>query len=571
MSKILKSTENLQGFTDRIDLLIILAICLFSLILVQPSGNFPLNDDWSYSLTVKHLVETGEFRPTGWTSMPLIVQALWGYLFCLPFGFSFEALRLSTLSLSLVGIFGSYCLIRELHPSKLLALVVALTVAFNPIYYALSNTFMTDVPFTTLTILAAIFFVRHLKNNSNSDWIVGIAFTIAATLTRQLALAIPLAFTVAFILKNRFSIRHSIIATVPTLLCISALLLFQYWLTATGRLPALYNVQGKELLAAFKSPGITFKVIGQVFLAMLYLGWFLLPVLIFNMRDIFKNIRNKTGLRFAITVATFIFLALAIFAWFSGFHIPSPHQGNTIHLAGIGTLTLRDTYFLKLNHVAALPQFFWLLMTIAALIGTTILVLAIPLAAKKLCSTSSDKSNSEQAITCFVLLSVTIYMIPLVLGGFLDRYLVPTIPLVAAGIASLSARLPTLTSTKLFPRHTAPILLIALFVVFTTCGTHDYFAWNKARWVALNDLTQSKLVSPADMDGGFEFNGLNLYDPEFRTTRDKSWWWVHNDTYLLTFGAAQGYSTIKEYPYKKWMPPTDASIYLLQKNSLNSQ
>jgi 4-amino-4-deoxy-L-arabinose transferase-like glycosyltransferase len=566
-----KSKLHTATYSDKNNLLFITALWLLSLVMVYPMGNVPLNDDWSYGLTVKHLIEAGEFRPTGWTSMPLITQALWGYLFCLPFGFSFEALRLSTLTLSLIGIFGSYYLIRELHPSKLLALVIALTVTFNPIYYALSNTFMTDVPFTALTILAATFLVRHLKNNSHLDWIVGAVFCVAATLTRQLALAIPIAFAVAFILKKRFSIRNTILAAAPTLLCISALLFFQYWLTATNRLPALYNVQGKELLTALESPGIILKVIGKVFLAILYLGWFLLPIFIFNMRDIFGNIKNRIGLRFSIIAATFIFLALTAFAWFSGFRIPSPHQGNTIHTAGIGTLTLRDTYFLKLDHVAALPQFFWVLMTIAALVGATILILAIPLATKKLCSTSSDKNNSDQAITWFVLLSVTIYMIPLVIGGFLDRYLVPTIPLVAAGVASLNARLPALPETKLRPRHAALTLLIALFMVFTTCGTHDYFAWNKARWTALHDLTRNKLASPTDIDGGFEFNGLNLYDPEFRTTRDKSWWWVHNDTYLLTFGAVQGYSTIKEYPYKKWMPPADASIYLLQKNNLNPQ
>lgn len=593
MRKDWKSNLHFASYTVRGNLLFLTALWLLSLVMVNPTGNFPLNDDWSYGLAVKQLVESGEFRPTGWTSMPLITQALWGYLFCLPFGFSFETLRLSTLTLSLLGIFGSYYLIRELHPSRLLALVVSLIVAFNPIYYALSTTFMTDVPFTAIAIVAAIFFVRHLKQSSRVDWIIGTLFCIAATLTRQLALAIPIAFAVAFILKNRFSIRHTILAIAPALLCISALLLFQYWLTSTGRLPALYNAQSKDLLNALESPGIVFKVIGNTFLAMLYMGWFLLPMLILNMKEVFEAVRNNTGLRLALIIATLIFLTLAIFAWFSGFHIPSPHQGNTIHTAGIGTLTLRDTYFLKpefqlhqdqslfgtlslhdtyflqLPHVTALPLSFWVLMTIAALIGTTILTLVLLLTVKKLFSTSSDKNNSDQAITCFVLLSVAIYMIPLVIGGFLDRYLVPVIPLVAAGVASLSARLPALPDTQSLSRYATPTFIIALFVALTICGTHDYFAWNKARWTALNELTQSKLASPGDVDGGFEFNGLNLYDPEFRTTRDKSWWWVHNDTYLLTFGAVQGYSIVKEYPYKKWMPPSHASVYILQKNSHN--
>ena len=68
----------------RIDLLAIAAVWCVSVIITNPLGDFPLNDDWSYGLTVKHLIETGNFRPCGWTAMPLITQVLWGALFCLP-------------------------------------------------------------------------------------------------------------------------------------------------------------------------------------------------------------------------------------------------------------------------------------------------------------------------------------------------------------------------------------------------------------------------------------------------------------------------------------------------------
>ena len=30
----------------------------------HPLGNLPLHDDWLYALTVRHLVEAGDFRPT---------------------------------------------------------------------------------------------------------------------------------------------------------------------------------------------------------------------------------------------------------------------------------------------------------------------------------------------------------------------------------------------------------------------------------------------------------------------------------------------------------------------------
>src|SRR5512140_3601996 len=83
------------------DMLLLASLWVGSLFVVNPLGNFPLNDDWSFGLAVQRLLQTGDFHPTGWTSMTLLTQALWGAVFCLPAGFSFNALRLSTMLLSL--------------------------------------------------------------------------------------------------------------------------------------------------------------------------------------------------------------------------------------------------------------------------------------------------------------------------------------------------------------------------------------------------------------------------------------------------------------------------------------
>ena len=118
--------------------------CVMTL-LVNPVGNFPLNDDWSYGHAVQSLVERGTLRFTGWTSMPLVVQVLWGALFCFPFGFSFTVLRLSTLVLGLAGVLAAYELLCEAGSRRGLAICGALLLAVNPIYFGLSHTFMTDV------------------------------------------------------------------------------------------------------------------------------------------------------------------------------------------------------------------------------------------------------------------------------------------------------------------------------------------------------------------------------------------------------------------------------------------
>jgi hypothetical protein len=73
-------------------------VWLLMVLLVNPAGELLLNDDWSSSRTVPSLVEHGRLECTGFTSRPLIAQVLWSALFCLPFGFSSTALRVSTLT-----------------------------------------------------------------------------------------------------------------------------------------------------------------------------------------------------------------------------------------------------------------------------------------------------------------------------------------------------------------------------------------------------------------------------------------------------------------------------------------
>ena len=78
---------------DRRALIFLAVLWLAVIAVVNPTGDFPINDDWSYGLAVRSLISRHAWRPTDFTSMPLVAQALWGSLFCLPFGFSFTALR----------------------------------------------------------------------------------------------------------------------------------------------------------------------------------------------------------------------------------------------------------------------------------------------------------------------------------------------------------------------------------------------------------------------------------------------------------------------------------------------
>src|SRR5215467_14824760 len=86
-----------------------------------------------------------------------------GALFCLPFGFSFTALRVSTWVLAVAGAIGLYELLRDLGIDRGASLLGTATLGANPLYMILGLSFMTDVPFAAVTIWGSVAAVRVVR------------------------------------------------------------------------------------------------------------------------------------------------------------------------------------------------------------------------------------------------------------------------------------------------------------------------------------------------------------------------------------------------------------------------
>lgn len=70
----------------------------------------------------------------------------------------------------------------------MLATLGASVLAFNPIYFALSNQFMTDAPFTVVTAGSAYFLSLNLGRLSSRYYILGLILSAASTPNRQLGI-----------------------------------------------------------------------------------------------------------------------------------------------------------------------------------------------------------------------------------------------------------------------------------------------------------------------------------------------------------------------------------------------
>ena len=550
------SRASKESLVDLLGIAVLWAVCVLA---VNPVGNFPLNDDWSFGIAVERLLDTGVFRPTGWTSMSLLTNVLWGGIFSVPFGFSFNALRASTLSLSLIGILSTYLLMKELRQTRYLSILCALVVGFGPIYFALSNTFMTDVPFTALVTLCAVFFLRCLRSDSVSACWIGAVIAVAATLSRQLGLFVPLAFGLAYLLKNGLSGRSLLVSIAPVAVCLVALLMLRQWLALTDGTPALFGHASDQLIVAAFAPRVINFLVKNGLVGIMYMGLLLSPILI---PVLFENERLRSNRRLLLFAAIAIVVISAIRYKFTG-DLLMPLAGNIVDRAGIGPLTLHDAFFLNAGNVPVLPAEFWLIVTLISMLGAVVLLTIFLLAAGDvIAALRSRRESPHDFVLTFFLLCCIAYLVPIFIAGFFDRYLIAVMPFLAATTV-LVLKPAAGDHSGLLPRLLSGALLVSL-AFFAVSGTKDYLSWNRARWEALAYLSNVKKIAPQDVDGGFEFNGLLFYDPNYQRTEGKSWWWVRGDHYRIGFGPTPGYKIIKEYEYSRWLLPGVGRVVILQ-------
>ena len=192
---------------------------------VGPNADVPVIDDWVYAWSVKHLLETGRLQVLEFSAIYPVAQIAWGALFARVGGFSFVTLRLSTVVLSVFGCWAVYLTLRELGCRRSTSLLSAFAVACDPAFFALSFSFMTDVPFVDVSAVAVFFYVSAVQRDRSSRlWIAG-AWALAAFLVRPIGIALPLIAVPAFVLRRgwRQAARRALLPIVVPVVVMAAL------------------------------------------------------------------------------------------------------------------------------------------------------------------------------------------------------------------------------------------------------------------------------------------------------------------------------------------------------------
>jgi hypothetical protein len=198
-------------------------------ILLHLFANVPLHDDWTYAWSVEHFLKTGELQVLDWSIHYPFTQILWGALFCLPLGFSFSALRVSTVMLAWLGALALYGTLRELGRERNESLIATLVLLANPVFFLLSFSFMTDVPFVSVSTIAFFFIARAFSRRKPLELWFGCVFGVAAFFIRQIAIAIPGAVFLYAIFAPAFRTRKYLLPPIiaSLMICLTPFLIGQ--------------------------------------------------------------------------------------------------------------------------------------------------------------------------------------------------------------------------------------------------------------------------------------------------------------------------------------------------------
>jgi hypothetical protein len=596
--------------------------------LIRPVGDFPLNDDWSYGRIVRTLIETGRLDYGPWVSMALVVQVLWGALFCLPFGFSHTALRFSTLTLGLAGALGTYLLLRECGAKRSVAFLGALTVAANPVYFCLSATFLTDVPFFAFAVFSTWLLVRTLRRGIGPSAVVGIFLLCCATLIREVGLIVAIAFVLTCFYRLRIGISKTSdvqsgapnpqsailrLAVCALLFPLACHLLFHAWLAHRG-LPALYSMPRNQLFQALRSPKAPLSAAKWSTTQIITVALYLLPFVVARF-PFLLGLRGRTpssslcsrrvSLRWVGAWAVLLGMAVTLSALRGGTITIKP--GNILYDFGLGPGLLRDVYCLGLPHLPTGPHVMWLALTAAAVCTGGVLVQVVLRTATSICAAglrlvSPDRGTPSPEVV-FVLAASTGFFLIFAPTQAFDRYYLMQLPLLMGVASSLvfsgakpeggeeqtgdlrleaggteaGKRLSSDSQSSVLKSQASSLkpqtlvlpatFLLLLYGLFAVMGTRDYLEWNRVKWRALDDLTQTEKIAPRDIDGGFEFNGLYVYDPATCST-DPRFWAKDDAPYILAFGPIPNYEEWKRYPYRRLLPPSGEGHILVLRRVL---
>jgi hypothetical protein len=540
-------TDKIQKYPALLTLLLFLA----AEVLINPLGNFPLNDDWTYAKEILNFNNSGKIKFSDWHSTINLVPFFCGILLTKIFGFSFTLLRFFNIFLMICSVLAFDRIQKCFKISGQKRLLGCLLFLFNPLTLSLCNTFMPDMAVLFFSLLSFLFVIRYMISENKLFYILFVIASITASFCRQTAVIIPLVFSISWIIYYPKSIQNTVKAILPFILNLLLLATFQRIAIAENILGSMYNYQFYNIISALFHPSIEgLKHFLYYFTtSTLSLGIFILPLTASAFRSFFKWFRSA-NIIYSALFTSYFFMLISRIALTGNFF---PFAGNILYHIGIGPVIMSGFDSQASIMLSPFWKITWLLISLAG--GLSFCVFA-KIVFTRLKSVLPLYSINSFALTMLVLL-VIFYLFPICLNYANDRYLLFLLPFCI---------LIFFISCEIEIKKLLFYLLLIPVTIFSVLATHDYMSINSARWQAGNYLTEDLKISSDHINGGFEFNGwythgMGAYDPSHKGT----WWWVVDDTYTISPVIKDGCYKERAIPFSRWLHLDHEMMYVLKK------
>jgi hypothetical protein len=499
-------------------------------LMLRPFFPAPFVDDWVYAWSVENLVSNHRLEVIDFSSNVIYASALWGALFCLPFGFSFAALRVSTWVLGSVALAGVYRLLREANASEAGATFGTACLAAYPPFLMLSFSFMTDVPLVAVATWTMVYFVRAYRDRSLRALWIGTVLAAVAGAIRVVGVVPAIAMAAALLFDGRGWGRARARFAVPLTALASAVGLAWYHQhhvrpiadlsyienTPPARLEAMREY-AIALLPAWLPLSVEFVAVG--------LGLALAPVAVALIRQPGQGRRMAALL--GISIVVFIIGQLT-----GGLHYPVFASEGTWLSDELGsTITLLPGWT-----ALVVPR----IVTIATTIGAWASFLMIGASSVRSRERGAGLAPLWWLIAVLVLMTAVLWLVT-------DRYILAFIPVALPLILGASAPVSW--------RRGA--MALAVYAVIGLVAVRDRINAEEAVWSAVNDLRRQGVPVSA-IDAGYTVNGWLQYAHPDQAHRDANGSvavpFVNGDVLLPWVVAASplpGTEVVREYTFAR--------------------
>jgi len=473
---------------------------VIAIALTVPISESPFNDDFSYSYTVKRLLQTHALTYNGWASASLIAQAYWGLIWVKAFGFSLTVLRFSTLPLA-AGAVSICCLLARgagLQPR--FAVFASLMLGLSPLYLPQACSFMTDAPglfCIMLSMYAMIRAIESARSRSVLAWLaMGLIVGFIGGTGRQIVWVVPLVLApyLAWLRRDNAIVFRSAIA--GWMLVFAGVLLTLHWFHHQP-----YSIPENSIRSDLRS---AWHHKGHFIFSVLAIGLTLIWVILPAFWGVFRNWNAARAL-----VAVVLFIGPAIILPRRPHYAVAPWIGNTLDPRGV---LGKDE--LSGDRPIAMPLMVRIVFAIAVFAVACVLVADLLLsfsrpftAVRRMVRFMLFPRQSQAVIPAMLLFSAAYFalLMPRCATDMVyDRYLLPIMPCVL---------FPILSGYQRRGENRIPLAVKLLFGVYTLYAiaiTQDITAMGRARCTAVNRLLNDHQanIQPTQIDGGFEYNYL---------------------------------------------------------------